>query len=210
MAGDSDGSRSYGVACTYILVRACRATPARHCSLARPQRRAHAAQIRKGVPVYDHADMVRTLGLKAMTWPQKCVSAAWLEGAFLMVTARAHGFRAFLGERIPFIHQSNPSNDWWVFHHSELSKEIGFGPAALGKSARVYAQCGLPVNALRAHVSGAATSGPRVKGAKTINEARTVYNIKTPGYTDLFKAGPPRRSARVGQRAETRACAARS
>jgi len=99
--------------------------------------------IRKGVPIYNHNVVTKGLGVGSLTWIHK----------------------AQLGERIPFVHQSNPTSDWWVFHHGELAKEIGFGPDNQGSS----------------------QATPKKTLATTIDAARVVWNIKSPGYIDIWK-----------------------
>jgi hypothetical protein len=127
-----------------------RARPPSHCRSANARRH---CQIRKGVPLFDFTAVTTELKIRTLTWPQKYASAA--DHFDRKRSARRRGGscgwsititcgRAAHGERIPFIHQSNPSNDWWVFHHGELAKEIGFGPLANGDHERSAAAAGEP------------------------------------------------------------------
>jgi hypothetical protein len=88
------------------------------------------------VPVYD-ASVVQTVfkknGLPAppLSNPiksdtRRAQHAPGVPLVFVIMCALSS--RAQLGEIVPFVHQSTPSNDWWVFHHAALATEIGFGP----------------------------------------------------------------------------------
>ncbi len=161
-----------------------------------------AVQIRKGVPIYDQNVLLKALGIKVLTWPQKCVSAACEACVCSMIVhmrpracARLQGLP---GRAHPLHPPVGPECRLVGVPPLGAVQGDRFRPGRARQARGRCAWCGQPVavDAFRPHVSGSSASGPKVRDAKTINDARTFYNIKAPGYVDLFKAGRSAGSSR--------------